>query len=380
MSSPAVEISPSTSTHPAYQHSQLNELLHPLGFEAQRSIADTLQGQIWTVKHAQSQQECILKVTSKQLHSEKISMVLNQPVVIQEDIVKEATVMKYLSRFHDEYPSSIIAYKGFFESNKNYYLLMEHGGDPMFDFIVHAHDLLERKRLDIAEWMRVVRVIFKQMVQAIDFLHSHNVVHMDLSLENMTMVNDVKVSVQHAGTPHENVVFSKIDDVKVKIIDFGLAERFKPSHGQDSSKRFQSSKFCGKRIYQSPELVQQKEFNAVCNDIWCAGVCLFMMVSGSAPWAVADESDTAYKLIMSGEIKYLLQHWQKTAYFDENLLDLMMSIFQPESKRISLADIKNHPWLNGQLPPQTKVKRKPEMHTPDPHFTETRYDKPIAVH
>ena len=77
--------------------------------------------------------------------------------------------------------------------------------------------------------------------------------------------------------------------MQCKLCDFGLAELF-------PSNRFESSKFCGKIAYQCPEMLRREEFDARCADVWCIGVCLFMMTVGTAPWRSASDCDEHFKV------------------------------------------------------------------------------------
>merc|ERR1712130_437790 len=109
---------------------------------------------------------------------------------------------------------------------------------------------------------------------------------------------------------------------------------------------FESFKYCGKRNYKSPEVsCEEGPFNAAANDIWCLGVCLFMMLGGCAPFKKAHHLDKSYGMIMAGDIRLCLSQWRKLEYFDEDALDLIDSIFQFEEERISLEQIKQHQWL-----------------------------------
>merc|ERR1712154_577173 len=91
---------------------------------------------------------------------------------------------------------------------------------------------------------------------------------------------------------------------KLKLCDFGLAEIF------DKKSGFQSNKYCGKPNYKSPEISEQKKsFNAKSNDIWCLGVCLFMMIIGSSPWKISNDNDGRFSLIIAGNIEQLITSW-----------------------------------------------------------------------
>ena len=95
------------------------------------------------------------------------------------------------------------------------------------------------------------------------------------------MINELDVEIvptQNSSNDGEDMVITTeklrfcCENIQIKTCDFGLAEYF----GDNSS--FQSSKYCGKTNYQSPEITaKKKSFNAKSNDIFCLGVCLFMV-------------------------------------------------------------------------------------------------------
>ena len=119
---------------------------------------------------------------------------------------------------------------------------MEDGGHSLFDFVKKGHKHITNGRITIDEWHKVVKLIFKQMVEAIEFMHDNNVVHFDISLENL-LINDLDVKLNKKT---EKISFV-CNDIRVKICDFGLAEIF------DKNSSFLTNKYCGKPNYKSPE-------------------------------------------------------------------------------------------------------------------------------
>ena len=70
---------------------------------------------------------------------------------------------------------------------------MEDGGcHSLFDFVSKAHKLIVAKQISINEWHGVSKIICKQMIESIQFIHSKNICHLDVSLENF-VINDVEV-------------------------------------------------------------------------------------------------------------------------------------------------------------------------------------------
>eukprot|EP01083_Nonionella_stella_P089904 251073_1 len=249
-----------------------------------------------------------------------------------QDLFSDQSILKYLAQ-HSDSPNTIIKLHHVFQQNQDYYVVMEEAGIPLFDFVIRAHSLIRAKKLTITHWQQVTKAIFKQMIEAIEYMHSKNVCHFDISLQSF-FINDVTVDV------YPNTITFCIDSIQIKLCAFELSELF---NGSDCL----SSKFCGKQGYQSPEIVNQKTgFDAKMNDIWCLGVCFFTMVTGLSPWQTASALDNAFVYI----VKYrkmvdLLGFWKVKHYVNKDVIDVIQSIFDYEERRPTLNEIKQHPFL-----------------------------------
>ena len=166
------------------------------------------------------------------------------------------------------------------------------------------------------------------------------------------MINSIDVIVTPTPIINDNDGTAKIvdkiefciNDICIKACDFGLAEYF----GDNSD--FKASKWCGKENYQSPEITaKKKSFNAKSNDIFCLGLCLFMMIVGGSPWKKSSMRSVAFRQIINGDLITLLKKWNRLHYVNKNLLQLFRSIFQFEEKRCSLTHIKNCKWLKESI-------------------------------
>lgn len=111
---------------------------------------------------------------------------------------------------------------------------MEDGRDSLFQFVQNIHKCIQSGQLEISEWLKLVKLIFIQMIECIEYLHSKNVAHMDVSLENM-LISDVQIQCATDGT---NMKFCFDKHIQSKLCDFGLAQYFKDGNSM-------STKFCG---------------------------------------------------------------------------------------------------------------------------------------
>merc|ERR1719464_182705 len=215
--------------------------LKEAGFGEPVCISSTLQGSIYKTSN-----NSVVKITNRCLHKHSLGIVNNRIHNLKENILREATILKCLTMQRNA-PKSIIKYRNFLACETNYYLVLEDGGHSLFDFVTRAHHLISIGHLDIVEWHKAVKVIFKQLVECIDFMHQCRICHFDISLENI-LINDVRI------VTVDNKIFFDLDAIQVKLIDFGLADVF--------TNTFKTNKHCGKKSYSSPEIANKNVFDA----------------------------------------------------------------------------------------------------------------------
>jgi serine/threonine protein kinase len=101
---------------------------------------------------------------------------------------------------------------------------------------------------------QVVARIFKQITEAVCFIHSRNVVHRDLKPENILLTEDM--------TP--------------RLADFGLC------HTTSHNKLLRTP--CGSPFYAPPEVLAQLPYDGKASDVWSLGLVLYAMTTGELPW------------------------------------------------------------------------------------------------
>jgi MAP/microtubule affinity-regulating kinase len=106
------------------------------------------------------------------------------------------------------------------------------------------------RRLDEEE----AKIIFKQVLEGVRYLHNKNIFHRDIKLENL-IIDENKI---------------------VKIIDFGFATV--------NPKSKLLNFFCGTPSYMPPEIVQKKDYLGPPTDVWSCGILLYTILSGSFPF------------------------------------------------------------------------------------------------
>eukprot|EP00483_Globobulimina_turgida_P000044 UN00044 len=220
-------------------------------FRIEREIADTLQGRIYAGTDLLTQKAVVIKEAWRQLvHSGRSRKGHRVP----EDFLKERKLIMSLTSLPDCTPGLV---RGIAEWDDEhcYYYAMEFCEGELFDYISSTHTRTDYRQFVDTEskkeqkpmkrpnkWVINVAKMFKQICEAVHWLHLKGYCHLDLSLEN-TMISDLK-------------------NLKVKIIDLGLTQKF-----NNNDYRFQGR--VGKLQYMCPEAYNRKVYNAKKADVYC---------------------------------------------------------------------------------------------------------------
>ena len=171
-------------------------------------------------------------------------------------------------------------------------------------------DRIKRKQ-DFSE--QDIVYIIRQLLSAVAYCHSKNIVHRDLKLENLLLSSEGK-------------------GATLKIIDFGMSEIFDP--------RVKMSTRLGTPLYIAPEVLS-KSYTEKC-DIWSCGVILFILLSGSLPFKGTNQKELYHK-IHRGIYSMSGGRWDGISKHAKNLVQSMMEINPLD--RCSALEALDHPWI-----------------------------------
>lgn len=217
-------------------------------------------------------------------------------------IKREISIMKMIThRF-------IVGMKEVLASRSKIFIVLELvTGGELFDHIVKEGRFSEEKARHYAQ----------QLVEGVDYCHRMGICHRDLKPENLLL-----------------------DESKnLKISDFGLSSLYVgDSDGDGASRTELLHTTCGTPNYVAPEVLADRGYDGKKADVWSIGVIIYVFLAGFLPF---DESTIValFQKIQKAEFTY-------PSWFSEearSLLNLML-VSSP-SDRLSLLQVKEHPWL-----------------------------------
>ncbi|XP_054447954.1 myosin light chain kinase family member 4 isoform X2 [Pteronotus mesoamericanus] len=220
----------------------------------------------------------------------------------KDEVKNEITVMNQLDHVN------LIQLYDAFESKNDIVLVMEYvDGGELFDRIID--DNYNLTELDAI-------LFIKQICEGIRHMHQMYILHLDLKPENILCVNR--------------------DTKQIKIIDFGLARRYKP--------REKLKVNFGTPEFLAPEVVNY-DFVSFPTDMWSVGVIAYMLLSGLSPFLGDNDAETLNNILAC---RWDLEEEEFQNISEEAKEFISKLLIKEKSWRISASEALKHPWLSDQ--------------------------------
>lgn len=170
---------------------------------------------------------------------------------------------------------------------------------------------------------RLIKIIFKRIVKSLQYIHSKNISHLDIKLEN--------------------IVFDK--DFLPIFIDFGFATKEKPPKIKGYSLQYAPPEF-----HDNANEIRNGEKLEILNgfkiDIFALGVILFKLINKKELcFESSEKGDEKYDLI---RVKNYEEYWQKfTSNFSDSFKKFYMKFvaFELKDRFENFDQILNDPWF-----------------------------------
>ncbi|KAF9557545.1 kinase-like protein [Agrocybe pediades] len=245
----------------------------------------------------------VVKRTTDQMYAVKTVIATDDNVVRRT--LKEIQIMKRLS-----HPGICQLYERFMEMDR-FTLVMDYmnGGD-LSTYLLNEGPMAEPD----------AKNILSQVLSAVTYIHSLNIIHADIK--------------------PENILLSRDKPLRAKLCDFGLADAA-CRHMRIMSRR-------GTLAYMAPEVWSTVLFNGYDTkaDCWSLGVTMFVMLTCKGL-----HGDKLERYDPGREIK-----WEILGPVSEHGRDLLQGLLEPNPyRRISVSDGLHHAWFGPKVPVSTQA-------------------------
>ena len=243
-------------------------------------------GKVVSATHQITGEKVAIKILDK--------MILSQTPEDYQLVKQELNILKIVKHKY------IVQLYEILETPQHIFIVTEYcEGRDLMDYILTRTRLTEEESLKF----------FQQLINALYYLHSQNITHRDIKIDNLLLDRNYDL----------------------KLIDFGLSTKYRDDKLLDQP--------CGTVVYAAPEVLECKEYHGMLADVWSSGIVLYGMLSGYLPFCEKDD-EINKQLVIKGDIEI-------PEFFSPLAKDLIMHMLDINPlTRYTLDEIREHPWFN----------------------------------
>ena len=247
-----------------------------------------------------------------------------------ENFKREISLLRSLQH------ENIIKIEGIEKTVNNVYVILEYcNGGNLYEYKCYYQ---KKNKCELNELF--VQKIIRQFIKGLEYMHTKNIIHRDVKLENIMLnfnkyKNEVKPGELFIPVNYDNVTLN--DDFTVKIADLGFARNLEGAGV--------ASTICGTPITMAPDIMEagqpnkEKSYNNKA-DLWSLGAITYELLIGRVPFYAS-----SYNLLKE-EINKGTYTLPKKLKLSVEAISFINGLLQFEAKnRMDWDKIKTHPFI-----------------------------------
>ncbi|GMT19157.1 hypothetical protein PFISCL1PPCAC_10454, partial [Pristionchus fissidentatus] len=256
---------------------------------------------------ASTVRKCIEKATGKNFAVKIVDITTDKQSEIEAIRLREETESEVglLRELHGH--PSIISIYAFYKTPSFLFAVFEMARGELFDELNSSVTVSEKK----------ARRLMRQLLEGVAFMHSRNIVHRDLKLENILC----------------------IDEERVVISDLGFAVKL------NDGKKLKD--LCGTPGYLAPETLKCQMFEDAPGygmevDNWALGVIMYTLLAGYAPFYHRKQL-MMMRMIQEAKYNFDGEQWSNVTGEAKQLISSLLT--KDPSHRSTASQALVHPWM-----------------------------------
>lgn len=266
----------------------------------------------------------VIAASDRQTLRDYAIKVLDKRHIIKENKVKYVHIEKNTLNRLGDHDGIIRLYYTFQDERSLYFVLDYAANGELLSLIKRMGSLSEE----------CTQYYGKQILDAVEYMHSKGVIHRDLKPENILLDYKMRIKITDFGTAKLLDSVSKTDEGD-------------PVYPDD----VRANSFVGTAEYVSPELLASKATGKG-SDIWAFGCIIYQLIAGRPPFKASNEYQTFQKIVK-------LQYSYPPG-FPFIVRDLCKKILVLNPKqRLNIGQIKSHDFFDGCKWDREHIWKKP---------------------
>ena len=248
----------------------------------------------------------------------------------------EKNFRRELQNLHNLKHPNIIQILDYLNNKNTNYIILEYcNGGNLGEYV---KKYINKNKAPLNEFF--IQKLLRQIAPALEYMHSKNIIHRDIKLENILLNFNNYPNIPKNGKAPQPLKFSEKSlnkDFSAKITGLNFSK--------DLIQDNMGSTILGSPLYMSPDMVERlddkstKKYNTSA-DLWSLGVITYELLTGTTPFT-GTEFKEVFKKIENG--LYKLPNKLKPSIEIISLINGLLQYY-PE-KRLNWEQIKEHPFL-----------------------------------